>query len=298
MQTREINCKSILTRTSGYLKSVCSHSLNPYVGCGFGRSACGVACYVQSNTWLMRGRTWGDFVDIKRNAPEVYRATCETERRWAQRGSRPFSVFFSSATEPWQAAEKKYHITRRILHAMQEHPPDELILQTHTTGIRDDLPTVKALHGQCNLRVHVSVEGDTDRLPGLPPPPASLEERLTLLRELSDEGLRAVACLSPLYPIQDPHAFFERLATCGVHAVVIDHFIEGDGTPDGSRTRKTALPEAMQSLMAESIHLEYRDHIAAIARRYLPVGLSAEGFAGRYSKFDSEQPSVTKVSQS
>ena len=35
MEITETHCTSILTRASGYLKEVCSHSLNPYIGCGY-----------------------------------------------------------------------------------------------------------------------------------------------------------------------------------------------------------------------------------------------------------------------
>jgi DNA repair photolyase len=284
MEITEVQCKSILTRASGYLKQVCSHSINPYVGCGFGRSACGVGCYVQHNAWLTKGRDWGSFVEVKTNAPEVYLKTCEAEQRWAHRRGQPFAIFFSSSTEPWQPVEKQYRITRRLLEAMLTHPPDELILQTHATAMRHDLDWVAALSQQCRLRVHVSIEGDIERLPGMPPPPATVKDRIELLRQLSSSGIFTVACLSPLYPMQRPAAFFERLAGAGVDAVVIDHFIEGDGTPEGSRTWKTDLPRSMEAVSAESTRFEYRDRIAAIARTYLPVGISASGFAGRYSK--------------
>jgi hypothetical protein len=84
--------------------------------------------------------------------------------------------------------------------------------------------------------------------------------------------------------MEHPDAFFENLAEAGADAVVIDHFIEGDGTPEGSRTWKTELPRHMEAINAESTRLEYRDRIAAIARNYLPVGISAAGFAGHYSQ--------------
>jgi DNA repair photolyase len=280
----EIQCKSILTRASGYLKQVCSHSINPYVGCGFGRSACGVGCYVRHNTWLTKGRDWGGFVEVKTNAPEVYLQTCEAERRWAHRRDQSFALFFSSSTEPWQPVEKQYRITRRILEAMQMHPPDELILQTHATAMRDDLELVAALSQQCRLRVHVSIEGDIERLPGLPPPPATVKGRIELLRQLRSAGIFAVACLSPLYPMEHPAAFFKQLAGAGASAVVLDHFIEGDGTAEGVRTLKTDLPRSMEAVDSESTRLAYRDRIAAIARDYLPVGISAAGFAGHYSR--------------
>ncbi len=149
--------------------------------------------------------------------------------------------------------------------------------------MQEDLPLVAALSSQCRLRVHVSIEGDIERLPGLPPPPATVEKRIELLCRLSEAGIFAVACLSPLYPMQQPAAFFEQLAQAGAAAVVIDHFIGGDGTAEGSRTWKTDLPRSMEAVDAASTHLEYRDRIAAIARNYLPVGLSAAGFAGHYS---------------
>jgi len=284
MDITETQCKSILTRTSGYLKQVCSHSINPYVGCGFGRSACGVGCYVRHNAWLTKGRDWGSFVEAKTNAPEVYLQTCEAEQRWAHRRDQPFTLFFSSSTEPWQPIEQQYRITRRLLEAMLTHPPDELILQTHATAILDDLPLIARLSEHCRLRVHVSIEGDTERLPGLPPPPATVAGRIELLRQLRDAGIFAVACLSPLYPMKHPSAFFEQLAGAGASAVIIDHFIEGDGTAEGVRTWKTDLPPSMEAVNPESTQLAYRDRIAAIARTYLPVGISAAGFAGQYSR--------------
>jgi len=45
----EVEVGRILTRASGYLRDVCSHSLQPYRGCSFGRSLCGVGCYVRHN---------------------------------------------------------------------------------------------------------------------------------------------------------------------------------------------------------------------------------------------------------
>ena len=88
---------------------------------------------------------------------------------------------------------------------------------------------------------------------------------------------------SPLYPLLDPDHFFSRLAESGASAVVIDHFIQGDGTQDGSRTRRTRLPLAIKSVDDQALELAYRAKIASIAMNYLPVGISSSGFAGVYS---------------
>jgi DNA repair photolyase len=282
MKISDSQCKSILTRTSGYLDRVSSNSLNPYIGCGFGKSSCGIGCYVQFNTWITKGRPWGEFVEVKTNSPEVYKQTYSAEKKWAEKRSKLFSIFMSSSTDPWQPIEKKYRITRNILKAMLPAPPDELILQTHSILIDDDIDLISQLAQLCRLRVHFSIEGDSDNLPGLPYPPSSNKARIELLAKFSKAGIKSVACLSPLYPIADPHTFFSKLANSGATAAVIDHFIQGDGTRDGSRTFKTSLPSAMANLKPESIKLSYRDAIAKIARTYLPVGISASGFAGIY----------------
>jgi len=162
MEIRETSCNSILTRASGYLRGVCSHSLNPYVGCGYGNSSCGEGCYVRFNQWLLRGRQWGSFVDVKVNADKVYYKTVQAERRWAARRGVPFSIFFSSSTDPWQPVERKFRVTHRVLNAMLEEVPDILILQTHSSMILEDMKCIVALDRLCDLRVHISIEGDQD----------------------------------------------------------------------------------------------------------------------------------------
>jgi DNA repair photolyase len=220
-------------------------------------------------------------VDVKTN--NVYSQTVDKEKSWAHRQSMPFSIFMSSSTDPWQPAEKKYRITRKVLQAMRISPPDEIILQTHSSRIIEDADLIDELSRNCKLRAHISIEGDRDQLPGLPPPPCSVGSRIRALEQLSSRGVFTVVCLSPLYPLNDAELFFKRLKSAGASAVIIDHFILGDGTSDGSRTQKTSLPTIMKNVMPESIQLSYRDKVIDIARKYLPTGVSAAGFAGNYS---------------
>ncbi len=283
MEILEVPCRSILTRTTGYLKFICSHSLNPYTGCGFGKSACGVGCYVQFNNWITKGRAWGNFVEVKINAREIFLETYDKEKRWARKHNGKFSVFFSSSTDPWQPIEKKYRVTRGILKAFLQKRPDGLILQTHGIGILDDLELIATLNKKCDLKLHISIEGDINQLPGLPPPPSSIEDRLDVIKSFIKAKIKTVVCLSPLFPLKEPGKFFSRLAEMGTDAVIVDHFILGDGTKNGGRTMKTELPAAMEKVLPESLTLDYRDSIINIAKQYLPVGISAEGFAGIYS---------------
>jgi hypothetical protein len=115
-----------------------------------------------------------------------------------------------------------------------------------------------------------------------------VERRLAAAAALREDGLRTVITVSPLLPIRDPRGFFARIERVA-DAVVIDHFIGGDGTPDGSRTQRTALPAAMEAVLPGSSRLAYRDEVVARACEAMPgrVGVGRDGFAGRLLAPDS-----------
>ncbi len=274
---------NILTRSSGFLRTVCSHSLQPYRGCPLGSSLCGQGCYVRHSPWVTRGRAWGSFLEVRDQAAESYLATVARERAWARRARGSFAIFMASATEPFPAAERRFGVSRRVLEAMLEEPPDLLIVQTHSADVVRQLELLLRLQARCRLRVHLSIETDRERLPGLPPPASPVRARFAAAEELHRRGLEVVITVSPILPIADPPAFFALIARCA-SAVVLDHYIGGDGTPDGRRTLATPLPGAMAALEPESVQLDYRDRMAEVAARFLPgkVGINVDGFAGRY----------------
>lgn len=275
--------KDILTRTTGYLKTVCSHSLQPYRGCTYGASLCGVGCYVRANPWLTRGERWGSFLDVRTNAAERYRATAARERTWAHRRDEAFRVFLSSSTDPFVPQERRHGITRQVLASMLDEPPDGLVVQTHSPRVLDVLPLLRDLASRTALRVHVSIESDRDRLPGLPPPAASVARRLDAVARLTEAGLDTRVTVAPLLPIADPDRFFAAIAHAA-RGVVLDHFVGGDGSSDGSRTRRTPLVAAMEAVEPGSTALAYRDAMVTVAQRHLPgrVGVHVAGFAGEF----------------
>lgn len=277
--------RSILTRTSGFLKTVTSHSAQPYRGCTYGRSLCGVGCYVQHNRWLLRGAPWGSFLEARVNAAEAYREQQERERRWARRSRGDFSIFLSSSTDPFVPQEARLGVTRRLLEAVVESPPDALVLQTHSPRVVSYLDLYRELASRARLRVHISIESDRERLPGLPPPAASVASRLEAAARLREAGIFVVVAVAPLLPIQHPERFFSRIAGAA-DAVILDHFIEGDGSREGARTRATLLPEAIARVDEAALGLEYREAMARVAERHLPgrVGVNVDGFAGRWRR--------------
>ncbi|MGD9646826.1 MAG: hypothetical protein AB7U73_14015 [Pirellulales bacterium] len=288
MDLSVVDIGNVLTRTSGYLRTVSSHSLQPYRGCTFGRALCGVGCYVRHNGHLTRGREWGTFLEVRENAAASYRQHVAAERRWARAARGRFAIFLSSATEPFLPQEARYGVTRAVLEAMLDEPPDLLILQTHSHRVVDYLPLYEKLLSVADLRVHVSIETDREQIVGLPPHASSIDARFAAAQALKQAGVPTVITVSPLLPIQDPERFFARIAAAA-DAVVIDHFIGGDGSADGQRTRRTELPAAMARVDERSLGIEYRAAMIAVAQRHLPdrLGVNIDGFAGRWLPADA-----------
>ncbi len=281
MTISQTTVKQILTRCTGYLTEVSSHSLQPYRGCSYGNALCGVGCYVQHNPFVTKGREWGSFLEVRTNAAEVYLQTAPREKKWAREKLGAFSIFCSSSTDPFVPQEKKFGITKSLLEAMLEFPPDRLILQTHSAGVLDVLNQLQLLNDQTELRVHISIESDCERLPELPPPAATVSQRLEVCGILKNAGVRVVVTVAPLLPIKNPVTFFEAIKHCA-DGVVIDHFIGGDGSKNGIRTRKTELYQAMWEVHPKSVTIEYREQIVLLARQIMPgcVGVGQSGFAG------------------
>jgi DNA repair photolyase len=284
MTVTETTVKNILTRTTGYLRTVTSHSLQPYRGCSYGNSLCGVGCYVRHNGHVLRGREWGSFLEVRINAAESYLANYDCEARWARREGGEFAIFCSSSTDPFVPQEQRYGVTAGLLDAMIARPPDELVMQTHSHLVTRELPRLHALSQLCRVRVHVSIETDRERVAGLPPHASPVERRLQACGKLRGGGVFTVVTVAPLLPIADPDRFFARIAAVA-DGVVLDHFIGGDGSPDGSRTLATDLPGAIAALDPAAMNLSYRERMAGVARRHMGrVGVGASGFAGRYQR--------------
>lgn len=238
---------------------------------------------MRHNFYITRGRQWGSFVEARTNAAEIYRQQYEKDRDWARRKRGRFGIFMSSSTEPFQPAERKYRITRSVLEAMLDQPPDFLIVQTHCPQVADYLDLYSKLAERTELRFHLSIETDQDQIEGLPRPASTIARRMEAAGKLRAAGLRMVVTVSPLLPIAQPDRFFERLAEVA-DAVVIDHFIGGDGSANGSRTMRTPLPSAMAAVDSNSVSIEYRDQMVQIAQQHFPgrVGVNIDGFAGRF----------------
>jgi hypothetical protein len=95
-----IENKTILTPTSGFLASGYTHTLNPYVGCGFAGALCGTFCYAQHQHWIVRGRPWGLY-GAKHDIRQAYQRDYDRIKRPRQGNPRPLRVYMASSTDPY-----------------------------------------------------------------------------------------------------------------------------------------------------------------------------------------------------
>ncbi|HEY8529027.1 MAG TPA: radical SAM protein [Paenibacillaceae bacterium] len=259
-----------LSPATGYLQGGYTHTLNPYAGCRFGCSY----CYVRRlPVALLGGAPWGEWVRPKSGDPGAIRGELIRAKR-----KGPVAVFMSSATDPYQPVEAKARITRRLLEAMAEEPPDFLLVQTRSPLVVRDADLFRRLGGR--VLVSVTVETDLEEMrraltPGAPP----LAARFKALRRLREEGIPVQAAVSPLLPYSP--RFVDRLAEAAPRIVADDYF-RGDGSR-GVRSRLLGMPERYAALgLSDWYRPEVLERFAEEALRRFPpdaVGISAAGFA-------------------
>ena len=291
MELTEISCKTILNPTGGFLGQGFTHTINLYRGCALGNTLCGLYCYAQWNPYHVRGRTWGRFLDVKAGAVEAY---CAQYDRLKNAGEpKPIRIFMSSVTEPYPPQERTLRCTRELLEAMVGRPPDLLAIQSHTPLVVDDLSLLRQLQQRCDVRVHITVETDKPRLPAPFPKQAySPHARIQALHALRAAGLDAVATVSPLLPLDDPRRFANELEQACTR-VILDHYLLGDGSKEGQRTKQTALPRLLREAGYEEwTTLEKFHEIVDVFRLVFGgperVGVSKEGFnAGCNQVYDA-----------
>ncbi|MBI5974784.1 SPL family radical SAM protein [Staphylococcus canis] len=219
--------KQFLTKASGFLKDY-SHTLNPYMGCQF---ACSY-CYVRkSPVSLFSGKTWGEWVTIKKDVGEQFKKELH---RAKQKGA--VTIFMSSSTDPYQPIEKHQHITRHLLKVLSENPPDFLFIQTRGPLIQRDIDILKAYPG----RFIVSMTIETDReevLRTFTPSAPSIKARLIALKKLRRAGIPTQIAIAPVLPCTDQ---FAKVISPYTDKVTIDDYFMGDGS-HGQRTQSLGI---------------------------------------------------------
>jgi DNA repair photolyase len=188
MKLKEIFAKTILTKTAipGF-----DYCINPYVGCGHGCRYC-YASFMKRFTGHLE--PWGEFVDVKMNAPDVLRKQLKRARHGV--------VALSTVTDPYQPVEKKYQLTRKCLEALLDAQFSVNLLTRSPLCLRDmDLfKQFKRIEVGFSITTH-----DEEVKKIFEPCSPSILSRVKALRALRHEKIATYAFIGPMLPLNPKH---------------------------------------------------------------------------------------------
>jgi len=181
MIIREIFVKSILSKSQVY-----DYALNPYVGCSHACRYC-YAAFMKRFTG--HRERWGEFVDVKINAPELL-----VEELRKKRLGR---VWVSGVCDPYQPLEKRYELTRRCLEVFLDKSWP-VTVQTKSSLVLRDIEILKKMK---DVEVGFPITTADENIRKLFEPGASpIQERISALDALHSRGIRTFAMIAPLLP--------------------------------------------------------------------------------------------------
>jgi DNA repair photolyase len=179
MKIQEILAKNILSKSKVY-----DYTLNPYIGCEHGCSYC-YARFMKRFTG--HKEDWGDFVDVKINAPELLDE--EIKKKKVGR------VWISGICDPYQPVEKKYELTRKCLEILLKHDWP-VTIQTKSPLVLRDIGLLKKFR---KIEVCFTIATADEKIRkifefGAPP----VQGRFKALDRLHSEGIRTQVMIAPL----------------------------------------------------------------------------------------------------
>jgi DNA repair photolyase len=181
MIVKEVQAKSILSVSKIY-----DYVINPYTGC---QHAC-TYCYARfMKRFTRHSEPWGEFVDVKTNAPDLLRREIGRKKRG--------KVWMSGVCDPYQPLEEKYRLTRGCLEILvRESWP--VVVQTRSPLVLRD---ADVLEGGGDVEVGFSIPTADERIREMFEPRAPrIRDRIEALAGLHTSGIRTYAMIAPLLP--------------------------------------------------------------------------------------------------
>jgi DNA repair photolyase len=182
MKISEIFCKSVLVRSRIY---GVDYAVNPYTGC---EHNC-VYCYATfMRKYASHKEPWGEFVDVKVNAPTVLKKQLKRFKKGR--------ILFSSVTDAYQPVEERYKITRKCLHQLIGTPFFVSVL-TKSALVARDIDVLQNI--SCEVGFTFTTLNNTTK-EQFEPKSSSVRERLGALQKVHEAGIPTYAFFGPIIP--------------------------------------------------------------------------------------------------
>ena len=210
------DARSIFSPATGFIRrGGFDWTCNPYIGCTYGCTYC-YAMFLPQNR--RPKEEWGRWLTVKRNAVAL------AEKHAPKLAGQ--ALYLSSVTDPYLPAERSLFLTRGILEAIRSHQP-RLLVQTRGPLVVRDIDVLRQFD---RVRVNLSIPTDSERVrrafePKAPP----LERRWQAAAELRAAGIPVGLCLTPLLPLENAHAFAQRVVAFRPDVLVVQDFHDSHG---------------------------------------------------------------------
>jgi DNA repair photolyase len=174
------------------------YSMNPYQGCEHG---C-IYCYARNvhEYWgFSAGLDFERKIIVKKNAPELLRKFLMNPK-W-----ECLPIALSGNTDCYQPAEQHFRITRRLLEVCNEfNQPVGMI--TKNAGMLRDIDILKKMADKKLVSILVSITSFDEELRRvMEPRTTTAKQRLRIISELSNAGVRMGVMLGPMIPGLNEH---------------------------------------------------------------------------------------------
>ena len=193
------------------------YSMNPYQGCEHG---C-IYCYAR-NAHEYWGYSAGlDFerkIIVKKNAPDLLRKFL-MHPKWE---CLPISL--SGNTDCYQPAEQKFGITRQLLEVCNEfNQPVGMI--TKNAGMLRDKDLLQTMASKNLISILVSITSFNEDLRRvMEPRTTTATQRLKLIKQLSDMGVRMGVMLGPMIPGLNEHEMQRIMQAASEHGATFSAY--------------------------------------------------------------------------
>jgi DNA repair photolyase len=206
-------------------------SVNPYVGCAFGCTYC-YARYAHryameraADRDRLEDALSSDFenmapwlaferrIFVKRDAPDILARALRAGGERYLGLINGETILIGSATDPYQPAERRFRVTRRILEVLAEHPGLDVLIITKSPLVTRDVDLLQRIARHSRIRVQVSlITLDRELARRIEPRSPTPDSRLRAIARLCRSGIETgVNCMPVLPGITDNPAALDEL---------------------------------------------------------------------------------------